>query len=133
MKKIILTLFLLITFISSAQAIEWLNLKSAIGGMFALDVDSITEKNGYYFYNLKIYTNGLDDIVVTMQSKINTPFCTRIEHYKLNQYESLAGNYKNIARNMTDRLEPVPYESSAYAAYKKVKEIIGHKKPQIEF
>ena len=102
--------------------------------MFALDVDSITELNGYYFYNLKVYTNGLDDIVVTMQSKISSSFSTRIEHYKLSQYEKLEGNYKNISKNMTDRLEPAPYESSAYAAHKKVKEIMSTKnKPQITF
>lgn len=133
MKKIFLTLVLFLC-VNSAFAIDWINLKSATGNMFALDKDSITEINGYYFYNLKVYTNGLDDAVVTMQSKINSPFCTRIEFYKLSQYETLNGNYKNIARNMTDRLEPVPYESSAYTAYKKVKEILSNKnKPQITF
>lgn len=133
MKKIFLVTVLFL-FINPVFAIEWLNLKSASGNMFALDVDSITELNGYYFYNLKVYTNGLDDIVVTMQSKISSSFSTRIEHYKLSQYEKLEGNYKNISKNMTDRLEPVPYQSSAYAAHKKVKEIMSVKnKPQITF
>ena len=133
MKKIFLVTVLFL-FINPVFAIEWLNLKSASGNMFALDVDSITELNGYYFYNLKVYTNGLDDIVVTMQSKIRSSFSTRIEHYKLSQYEKLEGNYKNISKNMTDRLEPVPYQSSAYAAHKKVKEIMSTKnKPQITF
>lgn len=133
MKKIFLVTVLFL-FINPVFAIEWLNLKSASGNMFALDVDSITELNGYYFYNLKVYTNGLDDIVVTMQSKISSSFSTRIEHYKLSQYEKLEGNYKNISKNMTDRLEPAPYESSAYAAHKKVKEIMSTKnKPQITF
>ena len=40
-------------------------------------------------------------------------------------------NYKNITKNMTDRLEPVPYESSAYAAHKKVKEILQSKFSEI--
>lgn len=133
MKKIFLVTVLFL-FINPVFAIEWINLKSASGNMFALDVDSITELNGYYFYNLKVYTNGLDDIVVTMQSKISSSFSTRIEHYKLSQYEKLEGNYKNISKNMTDRLEPAPYESSAYAAHKKVKEIMSTKnKPQITF
>ena len=133
MKKIILALFLF--FIANPIfAIDWLNLKSATGNMFGLDVDSIKEFRGYYFYNLKVYTNGLDDAVVTMQSKPNSSFSARIEHYKLSQYEKLNGNYENITKNMTDRLEPVPYQSSAYAAHKKVKEILSVKnKPQITF
>ena len=69
-----------------------------------------------------------------MQSKTNRPFCTRIEHYKLAQYESLNGNYSNITKNMTKKLEPVPYESTAYAAYREVNNIMKSKnKPQITF
>ena len=132
MKKIIISAFLLFVFITPSFAIDWMPMKSVSGNMFALDKDSIHEENGYYFFNLKIFTNGIDDIVVTMQSKTTSPFCKRIEHYKLSQYEALAGNYKNITRNMTDSLEPVPYQSSAYAAYKKVKELKGDSKPQIE-
>ena len=134
MKKVLLVLFLSIFILNPAFSIDWMYLKSPKGKMFALDKDSITEKNGYYFYNLKVYTNTIDDTVVTMQSKINSPFCKRIEHYKLSQYEALDGNYHNIANNMTEKLEPVPYESSAFSAYKKVKEILGEKnRPQIEF
>ena len=103
MKKILL-IFILLLITNTNYAIDWINLKSEAGNMFALDKDSITEKDGHYFYNLKVYTNGLDDVVVTMQSKTNRPFCTRIEHYKLAQYESLNGNYSNITKNMTKKL-----------------------------
>ena len=133
MKRIILSLLVFLV-TNPIFAIDWLNLKSESGSMFALDLDSVKEFNGYYFYNLKVYTIGQEDLVVTMQSSINSAFSKRIEFYKLSQYETLNGNYENITKKMTDQLEPVSFESSAYMAHKKVKEILGkNNKPQITF
>ncbi|MBR5304077.1 MAG: hypothetical protein IKU37_04550 [Candidatus Gastranaerophilales bacterium] len=121
MKKALLICMLLL--VHNCFAIDWINVTSQKGETFVLDKDSITEKNNYYFYNIRLYSNNADDIVVTMQSQKKHPFCTRIKYYKLSEYESLNGDYANITNNMTDKLEPVAFTSIAYAAYKKVKNI----------
>ena len=127
-------LILAFLFINSAQAIEWTELKSAKNQTIMLDKDSITTKKNYYFFNLKMFTNGLDDIVVTMQCATTHPFCARIKHYKNSQYESLNGNYQNITQDSTTKLEPITYTSKAYAAYKAVSQIEKSKiKPEITF
>ena len=125
-------LILALMLINCANAIEWINLQSSKGNTIALDKQSIKEYQGYYFYNVKMHTNGLDDVVVTMQCRVSHPFCARIKHYKLSQYSELNGDYKNISNEMTQKLEPITYESRAYAAYKKVKEITKVK-PKITF
>lgn len=132
MKKIFLILSTFFFMFNSAFAIDWVNIKSENGNLVGLDKDSIKEYQGYYFYNVKMYTNGLDDIVVTMQCRITHPFCARLKHYKSTQYEELKGNYDNITNEMTKNLEPVTYKSRAYAAYKNVKEI-KRNKPEIVF
>jgi len=132
MKKLLAILITLL--ICPVFAINWENLKSETGKMFALDVDSIKQEGNYYFYNLKVYTNGTDDIVMTMQCQINHPFCARINKYNLSHYEKLNGNYDNISKNMTNQLKPVPYNSGAFLTHKKVHEIIHQNdKLQITF
>ena len=69
-----------------------------------------------------------------MQAQKSTPFCARIKKYNLSEYGKLKGDYANITKEMTQSLEPITYESRAYAAYKAVKKIIITKnKPQITF
>lgn len=132
MKKIFLVLFSLL--ISPVFAINWVLVQSKSGSIVYLDVDSIKEYNGYYFYNIKVDTSPSESIVVTMQSQKSYPFSARINYYKPSRYEQLGGDYQNITLKMTRNLEPVTYESRAYAAYKKVKQIINDKnKPQITF
>lgn len=126
MKKIFL-IFILFFMANSVFAINWIDLKSANGNIVSLDIDSIKEDKNYYFYNIKMNTTPTESIVITMQSAKLTPFCARIKYYKPSQYEKLNGDYENITLNKTTKLEPVTYESRAYAAYKKVKEIIKDK------
>lgn len=131
MKKIFLFLSVLII-TNPCFAINWVDITTPKNKIIALDLDSIKEYQNYYFYNVKMYTNGSDDIVITMQSQKAHPFCARIKHYKLSQYIQLNGDYENITREMTTKLEPVSYESRAYAAYKKVSQLM-RTKPQITF
>ena len=125
-------LALILMLFNFACAIEWVNLQSAKGKTIALDKDSIKEYQGYYFYNVKMYTNGLDDIVITMQCRISHPFCARIKHCKSSEYDEMDGNYTRITDEPSKNLEPITYESRAYAAYKKVKELT-EVKPKITF
>ena len=75
-----------------------------------------------------------ESTVITMQAQKSYPFSARINYYKPSRYEQLNGDYENITLKMTKNLEPVTYESRAYAAYKKVKQIENDKnKPQITF
>ena len=132
MKKILL-LYLLLT-VNSCFAIDWVNTTTPKGESYAIDKDSITEKNNYLFYNIKINSSNSEDVIVTMQCQKSHPFCTRSKYYKSKQYNELNGNYINITTNMTNRLEPIPYTSLAYASYKKAKNIINeNNKPQITF
>lgn len=132
MKKLIIILLLLSTV--SAFAIDWEILKSKGGNVFELDKDSIKEKNGYYFFNIKVSTDNQEDVVITMQSQKSHPFSARINHYKLYDYENLNGDYENITKNITKQLEPVSYKSRAYSAYIKVREIKSEEnKPKITF
>ncbi len=132
MKKIILIAVCLL--ISPVFAINWVLVQSASGGIVYLDTDSIKEYNGYYFYNIKVDTSMNESTVITMQAQKSYPFSARINYYKPSRYEQLNGDYENITLKMTKNLEPVTYESRAYAAYKKVKQIENDKnKPQITF
>lgn len=132
MKKILILFMLLL---SPVWAIEWVSTVSNNGRVAYVDIDSIQEYDGYYFYNIKFANNSADDIVIiTMQSGIKTPFSARIKAYTPNEYESLMGNYKNITSNYTQNLEPVTYDSLVYACYKKVKEYQQLKNsPKISF
>ena len=58
MKKFAVVLLMLM--MCPSFAIDWLNLKSAKGTMFALDVDSIREEGNYYFYNLKVLSSTIN-------------------------------------------------------------------------
>lgn len=131
MKKILLSLVALFV-ISPCWAIDWVELYTPANKPIALDVDSIKEYNNYYFYNVKMYKKDSEDVVITMQAQKTHPFCARIKYYELAQYEQLNGDYSNITTNMTTKLEPVTFESRAYAAYKKVAQLM-RVKPQITF
>lgn len=133
MKKLIL-FSLLLLFILPCYAINWIDVTSTNGQRLGFDKDSLKEYDGYYFYNVKMYTNSTDDPVVTMQCALTHPFCARIKQYKLSKYNELAGDYDNITSNQTQRLEPVTFESRAYAAYKKARELSKQtSKPRISF
>ena len=86
MKKFAAVLLMLT--ICPCFAIDWLNMKSQKGIMFALDIDSIREIDNYYFYNLKVYSPSDEDIVVTMQSQKNHPFSSVIFKYQFLAHES---------------------------------------------
>ena len=75
-----------------------------------------------------------EDVIITMQASSSHPFCARINYYKPDVYHNLNGDYSNISLKKTKSLEPVSFESRAYAAYKKVDNIMKSKnKPQIVF
>ncbi len=121
MKKLLI-LFLLL--IAPVYAIDWTDVVSVKGRHALVDKDSIKEFKGYYFYNIKFANKNPDDVVViTMQSSIKRAFSARTKSYTPSQYDALNGDYDNITSNYTENLEPVTYDSLAYACYKKVKEI----------
>lgn len=132
MKKLLLLFMLLI---SPVFAIEWVSTISPNGRVAYVDIDSIKEHEGYYFYNIKFANKSPNDIVVvTMQSGIKRPFSARLKAYTPSEYDSLGGNYANTTSNYTQDLEPVTYDSLVYACYKKVKEIQELKNsPKITF
>ncbi len=124
MKKFLYIIFVLFFININANAIEWVNLVSPNGRAVALDKDSILEKEGYYFYNIKFTQNGYSNpIVITMQSGVSHPFSARIKAYSEDEYNGLNGDYNNIMSNKTNKLEPVTYDSIVNTCYKTVKEI----------
>lgn len=120
MKKIFLIFCSL--FLSCAFAIDWQDISKNDKKLF-LDKDSIAEYNNYYFYNILTTQKNGEDIVITMQFQKTHPFGARIKYYKSAEYNKLKGDYENITKNITTRLEPVSFDSRAYISYKKVKEI----------
>ena len=127
MKKFFITLLLLFMALPSF-AIEWTALTSPLGKTVYLDKESILEKDGYYFYNIKFKKENSSDFqIVTIQSNKKTPFSARINFYTPKQYDELNGDYSNIANNMTKNLEPVTYQSIVNTCYKAVKDIIASK------
>lgn len=129
MKKFIFVLILTcLIFPLKASAIKWDTLYSPAGSTVYLDVDSITEFDNYYFYNIKFQKyNSKDFMVLTIQSAIAHPFSARLKLYTEAEYESLKGDYENITAHMTKKLEPVTYQSSVNTCYKRVKSIIRYK------
>ena len=118
-----LVLFLLFVQVN-VFAIEWVNLVTPNGKNVALDMDSVSEIDGYYFYNIKfINDNRNTPVIITMQSGIKHPFSARIKAYNESEYTSLNGDYANIALNKTAKLEPVTYDSVVHTCYKAVKDI----------
>lgn len=133
MKKIIMVLFF-VFFATPAFAIDWVDVQSQSGKNLEIDIDSIKQEKSYYFYNIKFIEPNKKDIIITMQASVAHPFCARINYYTSEQYISLNGDYSNITLKKTRSLEPVAFESRAYAAYKKVDNIMKSKnKPQITF
>lgn len=134
MKKILYLLILPILLNNSSFAIDWIDVKNEKGISIAVDKDSINEIDNYYFYNTRFQLKSGQDVVVTMQSQKNTPLCTRIKQYSLPEYEKLSGDYENITNGRTKDLEYVTFESRAYLAHKKVKELMLEKHlPNITF
>ena len=132
MKKLLFILFFMMFL--PVSAIEWLDTASQKGAVVSIDKDSIKAHKNYYFYNIKTTKNNGEEVVVTIQAQKNHPFCARLKHYTLQDYVSLNGDYENITLNQTVKLEPMVFESRAYAAYKKVIDIMGdNNKVQITF
>ena len=122
MKKFLYLLIAVFLVQTNVFAIDWINLVSPSGRVVYLDKDSIFEIDGYYFYNIKfVNQNRTTPIIVTMQSGISHPFSARIKTYSESEYESLHGDYNNIALNKTTKLEPVTYNSIVNTCYLKVK------------
>lgn len=131
MKKLILILCCF--FLSNAFAIDWQDISKNDKKLY-LDKDSIVEYNNYYFYNILTTQKNGEEIIITMQFQKNHPFGARVKYYKIAEYNKLNGDYENITKNITNRLEPVAFDSRAYISYKKVKEIKNDKnKLQIVF
>lgn len=126
--KTLLKKILLLFFVSalniSAYGIEWVKVTAPSGRVGYVDSDSIIETDRYYFYNVKMNSeNGKDEVVVTIQSGIRTPFSAKLNFYTIENYEALKGDYENIKAKETRNLQPVTYFSFMYAIYSKVKEI----------
>lgn len=123
MKKLLLISFLLL--LSPVFAITWEKLTTPMGAVVYLDTDSITQNDGYYFYNIKFKTSGRKNYtVMTIQSSHSRPFSARIQSYSEAQYDELKGDYENITKNETAQLEPVTYQSTVHTCYKRVRNII---------
>lgn len=131
MKKIIV-LFLLL--LNPVFAIDWVNVSNHNNKPLYLDKDSITQHKNYYFYNIRTAKDNGEEVIITMQSQKAHPFCARVKYYSVQNYTALNGDYENITLNLTTRLEPVTFESRAFAAHKKVVQIMQEKnRPQITF
>jgi len=128
MKNVITVIFLLVYFLGNLPcfAIDWRELKTPSGIEFLIDLDSLLNKNGYYFYNLKIPSMQNKDFeVITIQSSKNNAFSARIAFYSSVEYDKLLGDYQNITKNQTKKLEMVSYDSRVYTAYNFVKKYFG--------
>ena len=123
--KRFLCLFMVLYLINvNAFAIDWVNLVSPNGRAVALDKDSISEVDGYYFYNIKFVNNNrTNPTIVTMQSGVSHPFSARIRTYEENEYNALEGDYRNITLNKTSKLEPVTYNSIVNTCHRAVRDI----------
>lgn len=105
----------------SAYAIEWSEVVTPKNKKVYLDLDSINELNDYYFYNIKVQSGLNEYKILTIQSCKNSLISAKIATYSLAEYENLKGNYANIFKNKTNKLEPVTYDSIVSACQKKVK------------
>ena len=64
MKKILFSL-LLFLFSPVAFAIDWVSVPSLSGKSTELDLDSLKQEKGYYFYNIKFSEVGKKDVIIT--------------------------------------------------------------------
>lgn len=112
-------------------SINWERLVSGANREVFLDKDSITQEEGFYFYNIKfINTHTNLPAIITMQTQISHPFSARIKSYTIDEYTSLNGDYINITKNKTKDLELVTYKSIVYACYNYINILYG-KRPSI--
>lgn len=119
-------LAVLLFLFSPVFAITWEKLETPSGGCVYLDTDSITQYDGYYFYNIKFrYSSKKNYTVTTIQSSHTRPFSAKIKNYDEAQYNKLKGDYENITQNETQNLEPVTFQSTVHTCYKRVKNIIN--------
>lgn len=126
-KKIFFILFALIISQTNCFAINWQEVKSYYKNTAFVDMDSVAEKDGAYFYNIKIINEATNDyVVLTIQSLKSNPFCARIRAYTLDEYNLLNGDYQNITKNATKDFETISYQSILYACDKKVKAFKKH-------
>lgn len=133
MKKFFLILIIFLFLICPCFAVEWVDLKNSKGAVISLDLDSVKEYNGYYFFNVNPKTTKSSNLVITMQCTKTHPFCARIDFTNYVNYINSNGNYDSMTNHMTKRLEPVTFESLAYVSYKKVSELLGNKNVEIVF
>ncbi len=121
-------------FQSSVFAINWETVNSPTGRTAYLDSDSIIKHKLYYFYNIKVFNDAINDFsVITIQSSKTKPFSARINFYTPDEYERLEGDYLNITKNMTKNLEPVTYKSVVNSCYRRVKELTSADGLQVGF
>lgn len=131
-KNIFLILFAF--FSMNAFAIDWVSLETPMGKTVFLDKDSILETDKYFFYNIKHEIKSENAFYIqTIQSSKFHPFSARLKYYKEDEYISLEGDYKNITKFQTNKLEPVAYGSIVNTCFNMVSQIQNEKNIKIEF
>lgn len=125
LKRLIYVL-ILIMFCPMVQAIDWKEVTTPLGKTVSVDLDSIKEADGFYFYNIRV--NDVNE-VVTIQSNSKRPFSAKIDTVPFDEY---TGNYDLITKNKTKNLEPVSYVSVVYSCYKLVKETLTNSKNSLQ-
>lgn len=129
MKKLIIILGLLIFSMNTTNAIQWKEFQAKNSNAY-LDIDSIATKGKYYFYNIYTINQQTEEpIIVTVQSSKNNGFSARINTYDKKTYYALNGDYENITKKETKKLELIEYGSIVSSAFNIVKTI---KNSQIE-
>ncbi len=115
-------------------AIDWVLLETPKGKQVFLDKDSILETDKYFFYNIKhTIQDEKQYYVQTIQSSKYHPFSARLKYYTDEEYASLNGDYKNITKLKTNKLEPVSYGSIVNTCFNEVSKIHYEKNIQIKF
>lgn len=127
MKKIVYIVFSLLLTLNGAFAIDWIDLKSPKGNGVSLDKDSIREYDNYYFYNIMLELDNHKKTVITIQSSKATLLAARTKYYTIEEYTNLNGDYENITKNKTSKLEAVTYDSRVNTCFREVKKIIEQK------
>lgn len=113
---------------TQAQAIEWVKADTVNGKTAYVDKDSIIKKDKSYFYNIKYKNKPSDEFqILTIQSAIHNSYSARLKLYSESEYEALKGDYDNIMKNSSPKLELAIYGSVVHSCHNKVKEIAHEK------
>ncbi len=123
MKSYLFFIVLFVFGLCPCYAIQWTKLETPRGKVVYLDTDSISENSDYYFYNIKFPISKTESQVVTIQSKKNASLSARIKVYDEIEYNKLNGDYENIQKNITSKLEPAVYGSMVNVCHRQVKQI----------